>query len=88
MFRSGLRPLGLGVIGEVTAGLAAGAVSTWNTPLENLRIRKQAEPRKNYGECWTEMRGEGGEFRSVGVRMLQSAQLTVWLVVLPNLMGI
>lgn len=78
----------MGVFGEVTSGLAAGAVSTWNTPLENLRIRKQAAPGKTYRECWREMRAEGGEFRSVGVRMLQSAQLTVWLVVLPNIMGI
>ena len=59
-------------------------MSTWNTPLERVRIQRQATGR-GYNECWMDVKGDA--FKGVEIRMCQSAALTFWMVVIPNLAG-
>jgi len=94
--RSSLRLSQFGVWGEVGAGVLGGVGSCWNTPIETIRVVMQRDiaankPAKSMGEYWNELsekEGVGGLFRGVTPRALQSVWQTVFLVVVPNMMGI
>ncbi|GMI14737.1 hypothetical protein TrVE_jg7311 [Triparma verrucosa] len=73
-----------GMGGEVAAGLVAGVLSCWNTPVETLRIEMQS-CKKGYKESWEKAK-EKGLWRGVDVRMAQAGWQTVWMVVVPSLM--
>jgi hypothetical protein len=86
----------LGVAGEVASGVVGGLGSCWNTPIESVRILSQRDvslgrPPKSISGYWSEMiesEGYPGLFRGVTPRALQSIWQTIFMVVVPNLMGI
>ena len=45
-----------GVVGKLASGVIGGCGSSWNTPMEVVRIRKQSEPKRGYGEVGREVR--------------------------------
>jgi hypothetical protein len=94
--RSALRLSDYGLWGEIGAGAIGGVGSCWNTPIETIRVYTQRdvsqgrEP-KPMAQYWDEIVRESGHpglFRGVTPRAVQAIWQTVFLVVVPNLMGI
>ncbi|GMH93899.1 hypothetical protein TL16_g12752 [Triparma laevis f. inornata] len=85
LFRKPLRQFGLP--GEIGSGLLSGIFSSWNTPIEGLRIEMQSTGNKSYEDSWEKVK-EKGIWRGVDVRMMQAGWQTVWMVVVPNVMGV
>jgi Mitochondrial carrier protein len=94
--RSVLRLSDYGLLGEIGAGAIGGVGSCWNTPIETIRVYTQRdvsqgkEP-KAMAQYWDEIVSESGYpglFRGVTPRAIQAIWQTVFLVVVPNLMGI
>lgn len=85
-----------GIIGEIVAGTIGGVGSCWNTPIETIRVYMQRDvsqgvPVKSISEYWdtiVEEYGYPGLFRGVTPRAIQAIWQTVFLVVVPNLMGL
>jgi len=85
-----------GVIGEIAAGAIGGVGSCWNTPIETVRVLiardvSMGKNPKKFGEYWNDMvedQGYPGLFRGIKPRAVQAIWQTVFMVVVPTLMGI
>jgi hypothetical protein len=85
-----------GIIGEIGSGVIGGLGSCWNTPVETIRVFMQRDvsrgkPSKSVGQYWNEIvedQGYQGLFRGVTPRGIQAIWQTVFMVVVPNVMGI
>jgi Mitochondrial carrier protein len=85
-----------GIIGEIGAGIIGGVGSCWNTPIETIRVYthrdvSQGIKVKTIPEYWNSIvdeYGYQGLFRGVTPRAMQAIWQTVFLVVVPNLMGL
>jgi hypothetical protein len=96
MARTTLGMSRLGLAGEIGSGVLGGLGSCWNTPIESVRILSQRDvslgrPPKSIAGYWDAMiesEGYPGLFRGVTPRALQSIWQTIFMVVVPNLMGI
>jgi hypothetical protein len=94
--RSTFRMSDFGLIGEIGSGVVGGLGSCWNTPIETVRVNVQADvsagrPPKSFGQYWsTIVREQGyvGLFRGISPRALQAIWQTVFMVVVPNVLGI
>jgi Mitochondrial carrier protein len=94
--RSALGLSQYGLIGELLSGAIGGVGSCWNTPIETIRVFTQRDVGqgknpKSMQEYWNDIvaeQGYTGLFRGVTPRAVQAIWQTVFLVVVPNLMGI
>lgn len=85
-----------GVAGEIASGVIGGVGSCWNTPIETIRVLiakdvSMGVPTKSFGKYWSDMveeQGYPGLFRGVTPRGIQAIWQTVFMVVVPNMMGI
>lgn len=84
-----------GVLGEIGSGVLGGLGSCWNTPVETIRVLIQrdvstGQKPKSMSQYWTdivETEGCPGLFRGVTPRALQAVWQTVFLIVVPNILG-
>lgn len=94
--RTNLRMSRYGLLGEIGSGIIGGVGSTWNTPIETLRVLKQRDASlgfkpKTYGGYIEEAKQNGGYielFRGVTPRTVQAVWQTVFMVVVPNILGL
>ena len=94
--RTSLRLTEYGVIGEIASGAIGGLGSLWNTPVETIRVLiakdvSMGKTPKSFGQYWSHMvdeQGYPGLFRGVTPRGIQAIWQTVFMVVVPNMMGI
>jgi phage shock protein PspC (stress-responsive transcriptional regulator) len=85
-----------GLLGEVASGIMGGLGSCWNTPIETVRVLMHRDmscghPTKSFmGYVQQEMDAGGipALFRGVSPRALQAIWQTVFMVVVPNVLGI
>jgi Mitochondrial carrier protein len=85
-----------GMPGELASGTIGGLISCWNTPIETARVLTQrdlssGQPTKSMMGYWKDIIQEDGYvgcFRGVTPRALQAVWQTVFLVVVPNILGI
>ncbi|CAB9507463.1 mitochondrial [Seminavis robusta] len=85
-----------GVMGEIASGAIGGIGSCWNTPIETIRVLiakdvSMGVPAKSFGQYWSDMveeQGYQGLFRGVTPRGIQAIWQTVFMVVVPNMMGL
>jgi Mitochondrial carrier protein len=86
-----------GLLGELGAGAIGGVCSCWNTPIETIRVYMQRDvsqglsspqPMYVYWNTIVDQYGYVGLFRGVTPRAVQAIWQTVFLVVVPNLMGL
>jgi Mitochondrial carrier protein len=85
-----------GIWGELGAGAIGGVGSCWNTPIETIRVYMQRDvaqgknpkPMAVYWQEIVQEHGVPGLFRGVTPRAIQAIWQTVFLVVVPNLMGL
>jgi Mitochondrial carrier protein len=85
-----------GVLGELASGAIGGIGSCWNTPVETVRVLmakdvSMGKKGKTFGEYWDAMveeQGYPGLFRGVTPRGIQAIWQTVFMVVVPNMMGL
>jgi Mitochondrial carrier protein len=85
-----------GLTGELASGIIGGVGSSWNTPIETIRVMSQRDVSigkipKSIPEYWNQIVAESGYpglFRGVTPRAIQAIWQTTFLVVVPNLMGI
>ena len=93
--RTQLKMSQYGVLGEIGSGIIGGVGSCWNTPIETIRVFMQADvsagrPAKSFGQYWDEIvadQGYAGLFRGVTPRAVQAVWQTVFMVVVPNILG-
>lgn len=94
--RTNLKMSQYGIIGEIGSGVIGGLGSCWNTPIETIRVNmhrdvsmgKESGP---FGHYWNEIKekqGVVGLFRGVSPRGIQAIWQTVFMVVVPNVLGI
>lgn len=84
-----------GTLGEIGSGVIGGVGSSWNTPVETIRVLMQADvsagrPTKSFMGYWdsiVEEQGYAGLFRGVTPRAIQAVWQTVFMVVVPNMLG-
>ena len=93
--RTNLKMSRYGLIGEIGSGIIGGLGSTWNTPIETLRVLKQRDIAKGeerpYSEYKEELMEEGGYqslYRGITPRGIQAIWQTCFMVVVPNILGI
>lgn len=94
--RSTFRLSEYGLIGEIGSGVIGGLGSCWNTPIETIRVSMQADVSagrkpKSSTEYWDDIKedqGIAGLFRGVNPRGIQAIWQTVFMVVVPNLLGL
>ena len=94
--RTSLKLSNYGMLGEIGSGVIGGIGSCWNTPIETIRVLMQRDvtmgkETKSFGEYWNDMvaeQGYPGLFRGVTPRGIQAIWQTVFMVVVPNMMGI
>mmetsp|Transcript_18821 Transcript_18821/g.27502 ORF Transcript_18821/g.27502 Transcript_18821/m.27502 type:complete len:379 (-) Transcript_18821:85-1221(-) len=94
--RTNLRLSRFGLIGEIGSGVIGGLGSCWNTPIETVRVLMQRDvsmgiPPKTFGEYIDYEMQEGGVqclFRGISPRAVQAVWQTVFMVVVPNLLGL
>ncbi|KAI2489868.1 hypothetical protein MHU86_24706 [Fragilaria crotonensis] len=85
-----------GLIGEIGSGVIGGLGSCWNTPVETIRVFMQADVSagrqpKTSLEYWRDIKkeqGYAGLFRGVTPRGVQAIWQTVFMVVVPNVLGL
>jgi hypothetical protein len=85
-----------GIVGEIGSGVIGGLGSCWNTPIETIRVFMQADVSANRtpkttSEYWRDIReerGMAGLFRGVTPRGVQAIWQTVFMVVVPNMLGV
>jgi len=85
-----------GLVGEIASGAIGGVGSCWNTPIETIRVThqrdvSQGKTPKSMSEYWEDIVDKGGYpglFRGITPRAIQAIWQTVFLVVVPNIMGI
>jgi len=94
--RTNLKMSKFGILGEIGSGVIGGLGSCWNTPIETIRVNmhrdvsmgKDSQP---FGHYWTRIKeeeGMAGLFRGVSPRGIQAIWQTVFMVVVPNVLGI
>jgi hypothetical protein len=94
--RTTLKMSDYGVIGEIGSGVIGGLGSCWNTPIETIRVYMQRDvsmgkDAKSFGGYWNDIveeKGYAGLYRGVTPRGIQAIWQTVFMVVVPNMMGI
>jgi hypothetical protein len=94
--RTNLRMSQYGVWGEIGSGVIGGVGSTWNTPIETIRVLmqkdvSQGKPTKKFMQYWDDIvedQGFIGLFRGWTPRTIQAVWQTVFMVVVPNMLGI
>ena len=94
--RTNLRLSRFGLLGEIGSGAIGGIGSCWNTPIETVRVLLQRDtlqgtPTKSFGGYVSTVVEEGGVqnlFRGVTPRAVQAMGQTVFMVVVPNLLGL
>jgi len=94
--RTTFRMSNYGLVGEFGSGVLGGLGSSWNTPVETIRVLMQMDvgagrPPKSSREYWDAVvkeQGYIGLFRGVTPRAIQAVWQTLFLVVVPNLLGI
>jgi hypothetical protein len=85
-----------GMLGEFGSGVLGGLGSSWNTPIETIRVLMQSDvgsgrkPKtsRQYWDMIVADQGYVGLFRGVTPRAIQAVWQTLFLVVVPNLIGI
>lgn len=85
-----------GLLGEIAAGTIGGIGSCWNTPIETVRVIMQRDvsaglPPKTFNQYIASEMEEGGIpmlFRGITPRSVQAIWQTIFMVVVPNLLGI
>jgi len=96
MARTSLGLSQYGMIGEILSGAVGGIGSCWNTPIETIRVLmhrdvSMGKEAKTFSQYWKDMveeQGYKGLFRGVTPRGIQAIWQTVFMVVVPNMMGI
>lgn len=94
--RTNLKLSRFGLLGEIGSGVIGGVGSCWNTPIETVRVLMQRDvgcglPPKTFGQYVDEEMEAGGVpalFRGVTPRAVQAVWQTVFMVVVPNLLGL
>lgn len=94
--RTNLKMSRFGIMGEIGSGVIGGLGSCWNTPIETVRVLMQRdvgmgiEPLTfgGYVEKEVEEGGVPALFRGVTPRAVQAVWQTVFMVVVPNLLGL
>ncbi len=94
--RTNLNLMRFGIMGEIGSGVIGGLGSCWNTPIETVRVLMQRdvgmgiEPKTFNGYVQYEMENGGipALFRGVTPRGVQAIWQTVFMVVVPNLLGL
>lgn len=94
--RTNLKLSRFGLIGEIGSGAIGGIGSCWNTPIETVRVLMQKDvsegvPPKTFGGYISDQMDQGGVpalFRGVSPRAVQAIWQTVFMVVVPNLLGL
>jgi hypothetical protein len=93
--RTNLKLSRFGLIGEIGSGVIGGVGSCWNTPIETVRVLMQRdvgmglEP-KTFGQYIDQEMEKGGVpklFKGVSPRAVQAIWQTVFMVVVPNVLG-
>jgi hypothetical protein len=93
--RTSLKMSQYGMLGEIGSGVIGGVGSCWNTPIETIRVLMQRDvsmgkQSKPFGKYWQEIvqdEGYEGLFRGVTPRGIQAIWQTVFMVVVPNMLG-
>lgn len=94
--RTNLKMSQFGILGEIGSGVIGGLGSCWNTPIETIRVNmhrdvsmgKDSQPFGYYWDVISEEEGIPGLFRGVTPRGIQAIWQTVFMVVVPNVLGI
>jgi len=94
--RTQLKMSKYGLLGEIGSGVIGGLGSCWNTPIETARvfghrdIAEGKEPKTfvGYLEQIKEEDGVPGLFRGVTPRGIQAIWQTVFMVAVPNILGV
>jgi len=94
--RTTLRMSEFGLMGEIGSGVIGGLGSCWNTPVETARVLmqkdvasgKKAKSFAGYIQDINEREGIPGLFRGVTPRGIQAIWQTVFMVVVPNVLGV
>ena len=94
--RTNLKMSRFGLIGEIGSGTIAGIGSCWNTPIETVRVLMHRDvsegiPPKTFVVYVNDLIEDGGVpalFRGVSPRALQAVWQTIFMVVVPNLIGL
>lgn len=93
--RTTLKMSQYGILGEIGSGILGGVGSCWNTPVETIRVLicadvsagREAKTFKGYWDDIVEKQGYAGLFRGVTPRAIQAVWQTVFMVVVPNMLG-
>mmetsp|Transcript_12794 Transcript_12794/g.36123 ORF Transcript_12794/g.36123 Transcript_12794/m.36123 type:complete len:184 (+) Transcript_12794:739-1290(+) len=94
--RTNLKMSKFGLLGEIGSGVVGGLGSCWNTPIETIRVYmhrdvSMGKDSQSFGYYWKEISDENGIqglFRGVTPRGIQAIWQTVFMVVVPNILGI
>eukprot|EP00979_Chaetoceros_neogracilis_P005267 scaffold944_cov127-Chaetoceros_neogracile.AAC.9 len=94
--RTNLKLSRFGLLGEIGSGVIGGVGSCWNTPIETVRVMMQRDvgcgiPPKTFSAYINDEIDAGGVvslFRGVKPRAVQAVWQTVFMVVVPNLLGL
>jgi len=94
--RTTLKLSRFGSVGEIASGVIGGVTSCWNTPLETVRVLMQRDisagvTPKTYSRYIGDVVDEAGVvglYRGVSPRALQATWQTVFMVVVPNILGV
>jgi len=94
--RTNLKMSKLGILGEIGSGVVGGLGSCWNTPIETIRVNmhrdvSMGKDSQSFGYYWNKIEKEeglAGLFRGVTPRGIQAIWQTVFMVVVPNVLGI
>lgn len=85
-----------GLLGELASGAVGGVGSSWNTPIETVRVvtqrdvsqGKKSQSMKYYWDEIVKRDGYIGLYRGFTPRAVQAVWQTTFLIVVPNIMGI
>jgi hypothetical protein len=94
--RTSLKMSQYGMWGEIGSGIIGGIGSSWNTPIETIRVLMQRDvsmgkDSRSFGQYWNDIvddQGYAGLFRGWTPRTIQAAWQTIFMVVVPNMLGI
>mmetsp|Transcript_27503 Transcript_27503/g.40633 ORF Transcript_27503/g.40633 Transcript_27503/m.40633 type:complete len:345 (+) Transcript_27503:111-1145(+) len=94
--RTTFRMSEFGLLGEIGSGIVGGLASCWNTPVETIRVYLQADvsagkPAKTFRQYWNDIveeQGYQGLYCGVTPRGIQAIWQTVFMVTVPNLLGV
>ncbi len=94
--RTNLKLSRFGLLGEIGSGVIGGVGSCWNTPIETVRVLMQRDvgmgfDPKTFGQYVDQVVEDGGFpalFTGVSPRAVQAIWQTVFMVVVPNVLGL